>query len=281
MIKMKRKLSSFWNKVLKTIGRPEMRILPGQLAFFFVLSIIPLIALVGGIASLFSLSIDSVIELLENSVPKSVSSLLIPIISGKGLNFNMVVFFVSAFLLASNGTHSMIVASNQLYKFKDSNYLRRRIKAILMTFILVSLLIFVLLVPAFGDMIFHIIRTVFHGEDIVNLIYHIYQVLKYPLSLFLIYFNVKLLYTIAPDKRIPSNSTNYGALFTTVMWIIVTEIYSVYIEVFAKYDLFYGSISNILILLLWVYFLAYVFVFGMALNSNQLDKEPNLEKGKL
>lgn len=274
---MKRKLSRFWNKVIKTINKPEMRILPGQLAFFFVLSIIPLIALVGGIASLFSISIESIKELLENSVPGNVSSLLIPIISGEGLNFNMVVFFVSAFVLASNGTHSMIVASNQLYKIKDSSYLERRIKAILMTFILVSLLMFVLLVPAFGDLLFPLIRAIFKEENIVNIIYQIYQALKYPLSLFLIYFNIKLLYTIAPDQKIPSSTTNYGALFTTIVWIIVTEIYSIYVEVFAKYDLFYGSLSNIIILLLWVYLLAYIFVFGMALNSNQLEQEKNRE----
>lgn len=275
---MKRKLKTFLDKVLKTIRKPEMRILPGQLAFFFVLSIIPLIALVGGIASLFSISMDSIKDMIESSVPGSVSSLLIPIISGKGLNINMVIFFISAFILASNGTNSMIIASNQLYKFKDSSYLERRIKAILMTFILVSLLIFVLLVPAFGDAIFRLIRNFFHGEDIVNFIYQVYQILKYPLSLFLIYFNIKLLYTIAPDQRIPSRSTTYGALFTTIMWILVTEIYSIYVEVFAKYDLFYGSISNILILLLWVYFLAYVFVLGMALNSSQLEGNVEIVK---
>ncbi len=270
---MKRRVTAFCNRVLTAIRKPAMRILPGQLAFFFVLSIIPLVALVGGVASFFSISVESLAELIESSVPGSVSNLLIPIISGEGLNFNMIVFFVSAFILASNGTHSMIVASNYLYKVKDSNYLRRRIKAILMTFVLVALLVFVLLVPAFGDLIFGVIRSFFHGEDIVNIIYRIYQIFKYPLSIFLIYFNIKLLYTLAPDKPILSHTTTYGALFTTFTWIIATEIYSIYVEVFAKYDLFYGSISNILILLLWVYVLAYVFVLGMAINSCGLEDE--------
>lgn len=79
---------------------------------------------------------------------------------------------------------------------------------------------------------------------------------------------------MAPDKKIKSKTTTTGAIFTTIAWIIATEIYSFYVSQFAKYNLFYGSISNILILLMWVYILAYVFVFGMALNatSNSIDE---------
>lgn len=270
---MKRRLKVFWKRLLKAITKPEMQILPGQLAFFFVLSLIPLIALVGAVASLFSISIDSLVNLIQQSVPGSAANLLIPIISGKGINFNMIVFFVSTFILASNGTHSIIVTSNRLYKIKDSSYLRRRIKAIFMILILVILLIFILLVPAFGDFIFGFIRLIFHEEKIITVLYKTYHIVKYPLSILLIYCTIKLIYTLSPDKNIPSNTTTYGALFTTITWIVATEIYSIYVEVFAKYDLFYGSISNILILLLWVYVLSYVFVLGMAINSTRLEEK--------
>jgi len=250
-----------------------MRILPGQLAFFFVLSIIPLIAMIGGIASIFSISMETIEKLILNSFPKDAASLLIPIISGKGLNVNIVIFFISAFILASNGTHSMIIASNTIYKFKNKDYITRRVKAILMTLILVSLLVFVLLVPAFGDLLVAFINNFINNDYVIKLINFLYQILKYPVSLLLIYFNIKLLYVIAPDDRIKSETTTIGSLFTTIMWIIVTEVYSIYIEVFAKYDIFYGSLSNILILLLWVYILSYIFVIGMALNSTSIKNE--------
>lgn len=37
----------------------------------------------------------------------------------------------------------------------------------------------------------------------------------------------------------------------------------------AKYDQLYGNFANILVLLLWVYFLAYLFVFGIILNKQK------------
>jgi len=275
---MGKKAKNFIRKVFETIKRPEMQILPGQLAFFFVLSLIPLIALVGSLASLFSLSMESLTELISSSFPKEVGNLLLPIITGKDPSFNMFIFFGSAFLLASNGMKSMIIAADMIYKVDDIDHLRVRIKSIIMTFILVFLLLFVIIVPAFGDLIFKLLRSLALDQRIIKFIYRLYQILKYPLSLFLIHFNIKLLYTIAPDKSISSSKMNYGAWFTTIMWILVTEVYSIYVEVFSKYDLFYGSISNILILLLWVYLLAYIMTLGMALNSSTYEEKEEIKE---
>ena len=53
---MKDRVHTFVDNLKKTIKRPEMRILPGQLAFFLLLSIIPLFAVIGVVAAKFNLS---------------------------------------------------------------------------------------------------------------------------------------------------------------------------------------------------------------------------------
>lgn len=271
---MRGKFKRFLRRVKKAFNRTEMAVLPGQLAFFFVVSIIPLLALIGSIAAVFGIDPANVIRLMEDTLPQAAVELLVPVVSsGKTMSFSIVVFYISAFILASNGTHSMIICSNALYKIPNKDYLSRRIKALIMTFILVSLLIFILIVPAFGDKIMAMLLSFTSNDIISKNLEIIYSVLKYPLSLFLIYFNIKLLYVLAPDSTIKSVRTTYGSLFTTVGWIIATEVYSIYVDVFAKYNLFYGSLSNILILLLWFYILAYIFVFGMALNAGFIEEE--------
>ncbi len=269
---------TFFHKVVENIKRPEMRVLPGQLAFFFVISLIPIIALVGAIASYLSVSTTSLTNTLEGVLPHSIMAIILPIMNGEGLNFNMTIFFISAFLLASNGAHSMIIASNTIYKIKDDDYIRRRIKAILMTVILVSLIFFLLLVPAFGNFIIQVIKESVSNQNLANSIEKIYLILEYPVSLFLIYFNIKLLYTIAPDAPIKSYTTTVGAFFTTVSWLIATKIYAIYVEKFTHYDIFYGSISNILVLLLWVYILAYIFTLGMSFNASHTENLQRDEK---
>ena len=72
---MKNKLTEFFKNLYKIIMKPEMLILPANLAFFLVLSVIPIIVLIGLIASTFSISLDSVIEFLSMNLPKQVHSL--------------------------------------------------------------------------------------------------------------------------------------------------------------------------------------------------------------
>lgn len=270
---MKQEMKNFFHRVLDTVNKPEMRILPGQLAFFLVLSIIPLVALIATIASSFFISMDSLVDLINTTFPRDAAELINQAIGGKDLNLNIVIFYFSAFILASNGPHSMIIGSNLLYKVEDKSLIRRRMKAFLMTVVLVLLFVFLLVVPVFGDRIISMIIELVDKESITSFIRVTYSFLKYPISLFFIFFCVKLLYIMAPDKHISSKYTTYGALFTTITWILSTEVYSFYVEVFAKYNLLYGSIANLIILLLWVYLLSYVFVFGMALNASGGEHE--------
>ena len=92
-MKKSKQIKVFLRKVISIIKLPEMRILPGQLAFFLVISIIPLIALVGAIGSEFGLPTTSIKEILESVIPSNIVSYLLPVANQNFLNFNVVVFF--------------------------------------------------------------------------------------------------------------------------------------------------------------------------------------------
>lgn len=270
---MRSRAREFVRKAIAIIKRPDMRILPGQLAFFLVLSMIPLLALVGTIGSKLGLSMTSFRNALESTVPDAVINTLFPADATTGLNFNVTVFFIAAFLLASNGAYSVITTSNRIYQVEDNGEIRRGSKAVLLTFILVSLLFFLILVPAFGDSLISLAEINLHNEKLASFIRNIYHLGKYPLSLFLLYFNIKLIYILAPDKEVTSNEVRAGAMFTTIFWLLSSKIYAFYVEYFSHYDIFYGSMSNILVLLFWVYILAYIFTLGMSFNQTGVIQE--------
>ena len=115
-------------------------------------------------------------------------------------------------------------------------------------------------------------------ENIRTLEFLIYllKIIRIPVTMILMFFAIKVIYHMAPDKKISKRGNNLGPLFTTVMWIIGTEIYSIYVRNFVNYNLFYGSISNIIILMIWVYFLSYIFVLGMAINATEEEEKEKL-----
>ena len=185
-------------------------------------------------------------------------------VESSGLSITL--FIIFSIYIASTGCEAIIITSNVIYKIKNSMSVKQSIKAIFMTIILISLILFVVLVPAFGELIINAISKDTPGK-VIDTIHLIYDVFKYPISFLLIFIDLKVLYTLAPNARIPSAYNNYGTLFTTIMWIIITRVYSVYLNNFNTYDIFYGSFGNVVIMLFWMYLLAYVFTMGLAINA--------------
>ena len=130
------------------------------------------------------------------------------------------------------------------------------------------LFLFILIFLAFGNVILKFILGLKIFSSIAGEIYSIFILLKWPIASIMIFIMIKLLYTMAPDKRISSKYVNKGAIFTTIGWLLITAIYSYYANNVANYNLFYGGLSGLIILMMWIYIIAYIFVIGIAINTN-------------
>lgn len=270
---MKSKLKGYFNETIKTLQKKEMAILPASIAYFIVLAIIPIFTLLVLIASKFSLSIDLVTNLIRELLPEQSGDIVIDVISGKGFDTNLGIFIIFAIILASNGTYSIIIASNTLYKVKKTDIIKNRVKSFILLLIIIILFLFLLVIPLFGDNILSLVKSANLLDNVVNELIIIFDIIKWPITFIIIYFNIKLIYTISPNKDIKSKDTTYGSLFTTVFWVISTLIFKFYIKYFARYDILYGNLSSIIITMIWLYLLSYIFVFGMALNANRTELE--------
>ncbi len=261
------------NKLLKDIieimRKPVMSILPGQMSFFLLLSLIPTILLTGVVTSSFSISIDNFIDFLKVSLPADTSKMIIPLLAGKGFDYNIVFLIVSALFLVSKGAKSIIVTASTIYNVESFEPIKDNIKSIFIAILLIILILFIIVIPVFGGKILNLILTMTNTKFITDRLIFIYNILKWPITIFIIFITLKLIYTIAPNKEIKSCSVNKGAIFTTILWAIVTWIYSFYVTHLAKYNIFYGSASNIIILMLWIYIISYIFVLGMGINARK------------
>ena len=271
-----KKVKEFLKMIGWTITKPEMLILPGHLAFFFFLSVVPTITLISYGASFLNLSIDFLSNFITKAFGSEISNLIMPVMSGPKFSIKFIITLLIGYFVASNGAATLIITSNTIYGIKDKGFFKRRLKAAVMTLIIITLFLFIILVPVFGQKITDLIRYVNLNADITKDIELIFKVLSSPVSWFVIFLFIKILYTMAPDRKMPSSYVNRGAIFTSIAWILVTKIYSYYIYNFSVYNTFYGGLANIIVLMLWVFILAYVFVIGMAMNS--MVEEIKLEK---
>ena len=277
-MKILKKVKRGIKRIFDILKRPDMLILPGQLAFFLLLAMVPTITLITYGASLFNVSMDFISNFILKAFGENVSELIMPILTDIKFTPSFLIPLLIAFYTASGGASSIIVTSNQLYGFKNTGFVKRKIKGLIMIFILVSLVVFLLLIPGFGDKFIELVRYVNMNEKVTDSIVFFINLSKGPISWLLIFLLIKIIYTLAPDGAISSNYTTKGSLFTTFGVTVVTACYSFYVNYFSHYDILYGGLAHFVILMIWLYLISYTVIIGIAINSEEYQKRKKLEQ---
>lgn len=260
------------NKYIKNfydiLMTPAIRILPGNLAYYLVLSIVPIIALIAALCSKFSLSTSDIKNFFDIILPNNVEDILLSVFNSINSDSLSVWFVIIGFIIASNGAHSIILSSNILFKIDNKGFIERRIKSLFLTIVLVFLILFIIVVLGFGNIILTFVLSLKWFKSVSDIIFNSFILLKWPVAIIFIFMLIKVIYTISPDKHIPSKYMNRGALFSTIGLIISSLIYSYYANNIADYSYIYGNLANIAVLIIFVYVISYFLVFGIALNAN-------------
>lgn len=267
------KIKDFIKNILDIMKKPEMLTLPSTLAYYFVLSAVPIISIVLLIATSFNLSASFIIDFIAENFSKDLVKLITPIFTEQTFSLGFMIYLGVSFFLASNGSDAIIVASNMIFNLENKHYIKRRIKAFGITLIIFLLFTFMLIVPLFGEQIINICMSLGVKSSIVDIMRMLYPVLNVPVTLIVMYFAIKLIYVIAPDDKIKSKYVTKGAVFTTTLWFIVTMIYSYYIKNIADYSHYYAGLGTIVMLMVWFYILAFIFVIGISMNYRNATEE--------
>ena len=165
---MKNKLSNIIGKTKKTLEKPELLFLPSSITYYIMLAIVPMFTILILVASQFSLSISSVVDFLRDILPEQAASVIIDVISGRGFDTNVGIFTFFAFLVSADGMYAIIVASNTLYKVNNNNIIKDRVKSFILLFVIITLFLFMIVIPVFGDNISSLLKEANVMENIVN-----------------------------------------------------------------------------------------------------------------
>jgi membrane protein len=153
---------------------------------------------------------------------------------------------------------SLRIALNIVFRVEKSRGMLRGIGVDLLMILLVGILLLV-------SMILSPVVTLlqgYQGRIPVAIGPTIQWILKYLLPFFLTYCMFFLIYKIIPNKRVHFKSALQAALFTGLLWELAKHLFSWYIVHLAGYSIFYGSLSTLVIFVLWVYYSSTILVVG-------------------
>ena len=73
---------------------------------------------------------------------------------------------------------------------------------------------------------------------------------------------------MAPDRDAPKfRWVSLGSVVVTVVWAVVSLLFSLYVNNFGSYDKTYGAIAGVIVLMLWLYLTCYLILLGAEINA--------------
>jgi len=240
-----------------------------QISFYLMLSLVPILMLLTQVLGYFDLSLETVLIWIEEYTGSEISGMISSLteFSSAGAAINIVNLAV-ALWAASRAQFAIMRISN--YTFTDGKstgkgYWRERFRAVWTMAILLLTLVFSVLILAYGGLIVDACMQFlpFDGQYLLNL----FTLLKWVPAAALYFLVVCYIYYIMPTEKIKFRKILPGSLFACIGMLAVTLIYSKYVNNMANYDILYGTLSSIVAILFWFYFLAWVLCLGILINK--------------
>jgi membrane protein len=248
----------------------NMPIIGAGVAFFAFLALFPAliatISIYGLVASPETVSrqIESLSGQLPQEAQKLLSDQLNSIVdnSGGALTVSLIISILAALWSASGGTGNLITAVNLAYdEVETRGFVKRKLLALGLTlgaivFVLVTFAL-IAVVPAVLDALpLGIVGTI------------LAQVLRWVLLLGVMAGALSVLYRVAPDRDAPKfRWVSLGSLVVTVIWAVISLLFSLYVNNFGSYDKTYGAIAGVIVLMLWLQLTVFLVLLGAEINS--------------
>ncbi len=196
-----------------------------------------------------------IIEFIVNDLMKNASS--------KGTLLSITV--VTALWSASRGVIGILRGLNAVYRTKEQrNYILQRILATVYTLIFVGIVIVTLTFLVFGNRLqFVIMKYIPMLKNFNAMIVFSRSIVT--ILLLALFFMV--IYKTFPNVKTKWRDQVPGALFASVGWMVLSFFFSIYVDNYAKHSYMYGSLTTIVLLILWLYFCMNLIFIGGSINE--------------
>ena len=254
----------FWNGT----ADEHMGAFAAQSAFFIFLSFFPIINLIVSLPKLLPVTEQQIIDLIYYSLPVSFEEYVANLVRemyDNSSNSITIISLIIAIWSAAKGLTAVRYGLNEVYRSREArNYFI--IRSISAVYTVVFVLLVLVLVPLnmFGTQIaLYLFNQFPHFTDVTLLVYSV----RSSATFILLFIMFDLLYTIVPSKKLKFGKQAPGAVLAAFLWVFITKLFSLYIDYYASKSFMYGSLTTVIMLLFWMYFVIYSIFIGAQLNE--------------
>ncbi|MDQ2801493.1 MAG: YihY/virulence factor BrkB family protein [Pseudomonadota bacterium] len=263
-----------WKDVIvrawRDTGEKQLSLIAGGVTYYVLLALFP------GLAALVSIyglvadpkeverQINSMSGLLPGDAKNLIGAELHQLVSASSgaLSFGVALGIVLALWSASRGMSGMITALDIAYGQQEKRgFFKFNLIAILLTVGLLVVGIIALALVA-------VLPALVAGSNTGSVGKWVVLIVEWPILIAVVMSVLAVLYRYAPDRDQPRWLwSSPGAIVATLLWIIGSVAFTVYVANFNSYNKTYGSLGALVILLTWLWLSSFVVLFGAEINA--------------
>ena len=252
-----------------------------QSAYFILLSFIPVVLLLVTLVQYTPLTQEIVTTALVRIVPEEFSSFVEGVVReifGKSPAY-VPLSAVIALWSAGKGVNALTNGLNCVYRVEETRgYLINRLRSTVYTLIFVVAVVLTLILLVFGNQIQAGIAARF---PMIAKVTSFIIGMRTFITLVFLGLVFLLIYKFVPNRRASFKSQIPGAMVSAVAWSLFSLAFSVYIDFTPGSINMYGSLTTLVLIMLWLYFCMWILLIGAEINSYFEDKLRWLESAAL
>ena len=245
----------------------EVNVYAAYASYFILLSVFPALMLLISILQLTSFSANELEILLKGLVPESLGGLVEFLVKELFASNSMAVLSVSAaaaLWMSSKGVYSLHRGLNKVYNLGITrNSLVVRLECALFTLLLFAAMLVTVVLQVLRQDI--LVSLEERGWRVTDFVYRLLA-FRLPITFLLLTLLFTGLYCVFPHRKQRFLASLPGAAAASALWIGFTRLFTLYVENFGNYSLYYGSLSTIAMAMLWLYVCMLILFCGGMLN---------------
>ncbi len=265
------------NNFLKKLEKHHVNEYAVQCAYYVILAFIPFLILLFSLIQYTSIAKEAIYFLAEDIIPGNISDFVEGVIKEASFKSIGTLSLSIVFTLwsAGKGFFALCKGFHYIYEtLKEYNYWYLKLKSIICIIIFILMTVIALFLIAFGNTIVTFIHSKYSRlSTTINFILN-WRIIWQCLILFLIFW---LMYKYVPNHKVKFKSQIPGAVFAAVGWYALSYVFSMYLKIFKNFSIIYGSLTSIILLMIWVYWCMYAVLLGAEINSWMEKNKKNIK----
>jgi membrane protein len=254
----------------KEASADQVPLLSAGVAFFGFLALFPALIALTLVYGLVAdpATISSQLGNLTGSLPAEARTLLetqlqqLASAPAQGLGWGLALSLVVALWSASGGVGNLVTAINIAYdEDRKRGFIKEKLVALGLTVGAIVFMVVLMALVAGVPVVFEVVGLGGGWRWLA-------EALRWVLVAVLVMGALAVLYRVAPDRDAPKfRWVSVGAIIATVLWLLASVGFSLYVSLFGNYAKTYGALAGVIVMLLWLWITSYAVLLGAEINA--------------